>query len=88
MTDLTSAQRDALIDAHRSINHGGLIEVAGASGTVWVGQHPDCDVEYRPHVIREIKELGLIDWIGRPFMRTAHINDLGLLEIDLAGLAA
>jgi hypothetical protein len=88
MTDLPEALHRALTDAHRSINHGGLLEVAGAHGPVWVGQHPECEAEHRPCVIDQLKALGLIDRIGCPPMRSAHITDLGLLEIDIAGIAA
>lgn len=88
MSDLNAAQRAALADAHLSLNHGGLEEVAGAHGTVWVGAHPEATVEHNDLVVASLHYRGLIERIGQKPMRSAHITEEGLLELDIAGVAA
>lgn len=88
MSDLNAAQRAALADAHLSLNHGGLEEVAGAHGTVWVGAHPDATREHHGVVVSSLHHRGLVERIGQKPMRSAHITEEGILELDLAGVAA
>lgn len=88
MTDLAYGCRAALDDARRSINHGGLVEVAGRRGLCWVGEHPDCTAEHPSHIVSDLVARGLLSRIGRKPGRTAHITEAGLMELDVAGWAA
>ncbi|WP_299297470.1 hypothetical protein [uncultured Tateyamaria sp.] len=85
---LTNVQAAALIDAHKSINHGGLKEVSAHRGTVWVGQHPDCTQEHSSIVVTWLRYACLLDRSGRKPTRTAIITNEGLLEIDMLGAEA
>ncbi|AVO37365.1 hypothetical protein [Pukyongiella litopenaei] len=87
MSDLDHAQRAALIDAHKSLSHGGLQEVTGDRGPVWVGGHPDLDREHHGVVVSSLHHRGLVERIGRKPMRTAGITEEGILELDCAGAA-
>lgn len=88
MSDLNAAERAVLADAHHSLNHGGLEEVVGAHGTVWVGAHPDVDREHHGVVVSALHYRGLIERIGQKPMRSAHITEEGILELDLVGEVA
>ena len=86
MSDLDHAQRQALMDARRSLTHGGLEEVAGDRGPVWVGAHPEAECEHSGVVISSLHHRGLIERIGQRPMRTAHITDSGIRALDIAGV--
>jgi hypothetical protein len=72
---------NALEDARRSINHGGLSEFGG----LWVGEHSDCKREHQSGVIEQLCADGLLDRIGRAPERTATITETGLMTLDLLG---
>jgi len=86
MSDIDHAQRQALIDAHKSLSHGGLEEVAGDRGTVWVGAHPDVENEHHGVVVSSLHHRGLVERIGQKPMRSAHITEDGILELNIAGV--
>lgn len=87
---LSAEHVSALADAHQSINHGGLEEVAGdrGIGTVWVGSHPDLIAEHRNSTIHFLFAEGLLARTGRKPMRVAEITEAGLLELDIVRAAA
>lgn len=85
---LTDEQLAALLDAYRSLNYGGLEEVAGDIGTVWVGAHPELTTEHRNSTVHVLFAAGLLNRTGRKPMREAEITEAGLLELDMAGVAA
>jgi hypothetical protein len=87
---LTPYQLDALRDAHRSISHGGLTEVAAnhGNGTVWVGNHPDCAAEHGNTTVHFLFTEGLLDRTGTRPMREATITEEGILQLDIEEVRA
>jgi len=79
--EMPVAGLNALADAWRSINHGGLCEI----GCFWVGEFPGCKREHRGSVIDQLCADGLLDCIGRAPMRRATITETGLMILDLEG---
>jgi len=80
-SEMPIAGLNALADAWRSINHGGLCEI----GCFWEGEFPGCKREHRGSVIDQLCADGLLDRIGRTPMRRATITETGLMVLDLEG---
>ncbi len=75
----------ALTDAHASLAHGGLEEVTGRRGTVFVGAHPDLERAHHPRIVGMLHARGLLEVLGSSPMRIARITEAGLLELDCGG---
>lgn len=76
---LTTAQRAILIDAHASLQYGGLSQ----AGDAWVPDHPEILHEHRGGDVAALGRAGLLHIFGHPPVRSAHISDAGLLELDM-----
>ncbi len=76
---ITHEHAAALRDAAKSYHYGSLT----SRGRVWIGEHPECTVEHRNAVIRDLKAEGFLLLSGRPPAVTAAISEEGRMMLDL-----
>jgi hypothetical protein len=84
---LTPTQLEALKDAHKSRNYGGIRELPSADGqtTEWQGFHPKCDTRHNNTTMHFLFTEGLISRIGTEPQRFAQLTEQGLMQLDLEG---
>lgn len=83
---LTDEQLAALGDAHASAHNGGLVEAlhVGTSGTYWISAASER--EHRNSTVHFLHTEGLLNRVGDAPGRTATITEIGILELDCAGV--
>jgi len=85
---LTEQQLAALIDAHRSLNHGGLIEMTAGNplDIVWTAMNPIYKKRHAESTVQQLKRAGLLQISGDKPERRANITEPGLMELDIEGM--
>jgi len=85
---LTEQQLAALIDAHRSLNYGGLIEMPSRNplDIVWTAMNPTYKKRHADSTVQLLVRAGLLQVSGEKPDRRAHLTENGLMELDIEGV--
>ena len=84
---LTEQQLAALIDAHRSLNYGGLIEMPSRNplDIVWTAMDPTYKKRHAESTVLQLVRAGLLQVSGDQPDRRVQITEPGLMELDIEG---
>jgi hypothetical protein len=85
---VTEQQLAALIDANRSLNYGGLIEMPSRNplDIVWTAMDPTYKKRHAESTVQQLVRTGLLQLSGEEPDRRAQITEPGLLELDIEGV--
>lgn len=88
MPKLTEPQLAALIDAHRSLNYGGLTEMPAGNSidNCWTAMNPVYKKRHAEGTVQQLKRAGLLEISGDQPERRATITEPGLMELDIEGM--
>lgn len=84
---LTEHQLAALIDAHRSLNYGGLIEMPSRNplDIVWTAMDPTYKKRHTDSTVQQLVRARLLQMSGEEPDRRAQLTEAGLMELDIEG---
>jgi hypothetical protein len=84
---LTKQQLAALIDAHRSLNYGGLIEMPSRNplDIVWTAMDPTYKKRHADSTVQQLVRARLLQMAGEEPDRRAQLTEPGLMELDVEG---